>query len=534
MRLSLEQIDVNMQELETLLERTRQGRLEEADYQKLRAAIHTLGYVADLLRERNISLADLRELLLSPPPASTEKTREVLKNAGLETEEQKNQDASSLTSEKPSRPGHGRHAAIAYSGATQVRIAHATLHAGDRCPECGKGKVYALETPGVLIRLVGQAPIAGTIYELEKLRCNLCLEVFTAEAPAGVGEEKYDATSASMMALLKYGSGMPFHRLEVLQEQLEIPLPASTQWGILKETAERIEPALEELIRQAAQGQVLYNDDTGMRVLGLDTPDPPERKGVFTSGIISTREGQRIALFFTGRRHAGENLAAVLARRAAELGPPIQMCDALSRNLPKSLEVILGHCLAHGRRRFVKVIQNFPQECRHVLEALAEIYHNDELTREHSMSAEERLRFHQTHSRPVMDQLHVWLTTQFAEKRVEPNSGLGQAIAYLLNHWRELTLFLRQPAAPLDNNICERGLKKVILHRKNAFFYKSQNGADVGDLFMSLIHTCELSGANAFDYLTALQRNAAELANNAGKWMPWNFSDTLAQLDTVA
>jgi transposase len=534
MRSSLEQIDVNMQELETLLERTRQGRLEEADYQKLRAAIHTLGYVADLLRERDISLTDLRELLLSPPPASTEKTCEVLKNAGLATEERKAQEENSSAKEKVSRPGHGRHAAVAYSGAIKVRIAHATLHAGDRCPECGKGKVYALESPGVCIRLVGQAPIAGKIYELEKLRCNLCLEIFTAEAPAGVGEEKYDATSASMMALLKYGSGMPFHRLEVLQEKLEIPLPASTQWGIVKETAERIEPALEELIRQAAQGEVLYNDDTGMRVLGLDTPDPPERKGVFTSGIISTREGQRVALFFTGRRHAGENLAAVLARRAAGLGPPIQMCDALSRNLPKTLEVILGHCLAHGRRRFVKVIQNFPQECRYVLETLAEIYHHDELTREQNMSAEERLSFHQVHSGPVMNKLQVWLRAQFAENRVEPNSGLGQAISYLLNHWLELTLFLRQPGAPLDNNICERGLKKVILHRKNALFYKSQSGADVGDLFMSLIHTCELSGANAFDYLTELQRNAVELAKNPCEWMPWNYSETLAKLDSVA
>jgi hypothetical protein len=533
MRSSLEQIDVNMQELERLLERTRQGRLEEADYRKLRAAIHTLGYVAELLRERDISLAELRELLLCPPPASTEKTQEVLKNAGLETEK-KNPEGSSPSNEKPARPGHGRHAAIAYRGATKVRIAHSTLHSGDRCPGCSKGKVYALETPGVLIRLVGQAPIAGTIYELEKLRCNLCLEVFTAEAPEGVGEEKYDATSASMMALLKYGSGMPFHRLEVLQEKLEIPLPASTQWGILQETAERIEPALEELIRQAAQGEVLYNDDTGMRVLGLDTPDPPGRKGVFTSGIISTRQGQRIALFFTGRRHAGENLAAVLARRAAELGPPIQMCDALSRNLPKSLEVILAHCLAHGRRRFVKVIQNFPDECRYVLESLAEIYHNDELARKQNLSAKERLSFHQAHSGPVMDKLHAWLRAQFEEKKVEPNSGLGQAISYLINHWHELTLFLRQPGAPLDNNICERGLKKVILHRKNALFYKSQNGADVGDLFMSLIHTCELCGANAFDYLTQLQRNTAELARQPRQWMPWNYSNTLAQVDTVA
>lgn len=450
--------DVTPEELEALLEGVRDA-LGEAGYQKLKAAIRTLGYLAELLRERDIALDGLRELLLSPAGASTEKTRQVLQNAGIETQKQNQEKQNSQASQR-SRPGHGRHGVDAYSGAQKVKVPHPSLHPGDRCPECSKGRVYVLESPGVLVRLVGQAPITGTVYELEKLRCNLCLQVFTAEAPAGVGEEKYDATSASMMALLKYGSGMPFHRLEGLQGKLEIPLPASTQWGIMKETAERIEPALEELIRQAAQGEVLYNDDTGMKVLALDTPDPPERRGVFTSGIVSTCEGQRIALFFTGRRHAGENLSAVLARRAAELDPPIQMCDALSRNLPKTLKVILGHCLAHGRRRFVKVAQNSPEECRLVLETLAEIYHNDELTREQGMSSEQRLGFHQARSAPVMEGLHAWLTAQLQEKKVEPNSGLGQAISYLLKYWRELTRFLRQPGAPLDNNVCKRALKK--------------------------------------------------------------------------
>jgi transposase len=113
---------------------------------------------------------------------------------------------------------------------------------------------------------------------------------------------------------------------------------------------------------------------------------------------------------------------------------------------------------------------------------------------------------------------------------VEPNSGLGAAITYLLKHWTRLTLFLRQAGAPLDNNVCERALKKAILHRKNSLFYKTQNGADVGDLFMSLIHTCELNGANPFDYLTELPRHAEELTRNPAAWMPWNYRDTLARL----
>ena len=243
-----------------------------------------------------------------------------------------------------------------------------------------------------------------------------------------------------------------------------------------------------------------------------------------------------MALFFTGRRHAGENFAQVLAHRAAGLPPPIQMADALSRNfvkLPEKLQVIVGNCNAHSRRRFVDVVSNFPEQCRYVLENLAEVYGYDAQADERGLSPEERLRFHQEHSGPVMEKLHVWLRAQLAEKKVEPNSGLGSAIQYCLKHWKELTLFLRQAAAPLDNNIVERALKKAILHRKNSLFYKTENGAEVGDLFMSLIHTCELNDANAFDYLTELQKHADKVAKNPSAWMPWNYRGTLERAEAA-
>jgi hypothetical protein len=273
---------------------------------------------------------------------------------------------------------------------------------------------------------------------------------------------------------------------------------------------------------------VLHNDDTSMRVLKLKRPEGDARTGVFTSGIVATAEGGEIALFFTGREHAGENIAKVMKRRAAELPPAIQMCDALSRNVPKlpaGVEILLANCMAHGRRQFVEVAANFPGECRYVLETLGQVYGHDAEARE--LTAEERLRFHRERSGPVMDELHGWLEAQFAERKTEPNSGLGKAITYLLRHWRPLTLFLRQAGAPLDNNIVERALKRAVLHRKNALFYRTINGAQVGDLFMTLIHTCQLAGANSFDYLIELHRHARELAANPAEWMPWNYRETL-------
>lgn len=156
------------------------------------------------------------------------------------------------------------------------------------------------------------------------------------------------------------------------------------------------------------------------------------------------------------------------------------------------------------------------------------MYRHDADARAQGLGPQDRLAFHQAHSGPRIHDLQTWLTAQIDEHRVEPNSGLGHAIAYLRHHWTPLTLFLRQPGAPLDNNICERALKRAILHRKNALFYKTLAGAHVGDLFTSLIHTCELAGANPFDYLTVLSRHADALAAAPAAWMPWNYRDALA------
>jgi transposase len=154
----------------------------------------------------------------------------------------------------------------------------------------------------------------------------------------------------------------------------------------------------------------------------------------------------------------------------------------------------------------------------------------DAEARKGGLTAEERLRFHQEHSGPVMKKLHGWLEAQFAERKTEPNSGLGKAITYLLRHWKALTTFLREAGAPLDNNLCERALKRAVLHRKNALFYRTMNGAQVGDLFMTLIHTCQLCGANSFDYLTELQRHVQKLAAEPAAWMPWNYREALQRV----
>jgi transposase len=343
-----------------------------------------------------------------------------------------------------------------------------------------------------------------------------------------------------LIAVLKYGFGMPFYRLARLQEAAGIPLPAATQWALLLRTLPGPEAAYNELICQAAQGELLHNDDTYATLLGPvrrrdAAPAPPTdpdvattRTGTFTSGIVALKDGIRIALYFTGHQHAGENLADVLRHRAAGLSPPIHMCDALSRNLPKAFETILCNCLAHARREFVDVEPRFPDECHHVLETLGDVYHNDELARRQGLSPEQRLAWHQEHSAPLMTELEKWFQTQFDEKKVEPNSTLGDAIQFMQRHWHKLTQFLRVVGAPLDNTIVERALKRAILHRKNSMFFRTERGAHVGDVYMTLVHTAELCAANPIDYVRALMENAALVAACPSQWMPWNYTGALA------
>jgi transposase len=507
----LDQLVMSPSEREEFLGRMR-IQVSAQDYQR----IETFCQLVATLGQDNLS--KLRHLLFGRKTETTDQVCPVVESV------------SATSTPKPAPKGHGRCAARQYTGAHWIEVSHPSLQKGQRCPQCQKGSLRTQPRPAVVLRICASPPISATGWNLEKLRCDTCGQVFTAPTPAEAGASKYDESVAVTVALLRYGSGMPHYRLARLQQSLGVPLPESTQWELIVPLFKLALPLFEELLRQTAQSPVLHNDDTSMRILELrrgntSTADPidPERKGTFTTGIVGRVDDYTVALFMTGWRHAGENLAQVLEHRMAELPPPIQMCDALSRNTCGGFDSMLANCLGHGRREFVALAGSFPEQVRFVLEQIREIYRADAQAKELGLSAQERLLHHQTHSQPVMDALHQWMSQQLEDKKVEPNSGLGQAMGYLLKHWEPLTLFLRQPGAPLDNNICERVLKMAILHRKNSLSYKTLNGARTGDLFMSLIHTCRLNKINPYHYLLAIAKHPQQVKEQPQAWMPWNY-----------
>jgi transposase len=497
-------------------------------FAQIQSLLRVLFWVLQVLAEKKTALARLPEVLFR---SQNEKASRVLASTASPAPEPASKG-------KTKRKGHGRLKAGDYPGARRVRVPHADLQAGGICPACTQGKLYPIQQPAQLISLLAQPIFQATLWELERLRCARCGAFLTASPPPAA-TVKYDPSVGTMLALLRYGAGWPMYRIAKWQNCFGVPLPASTQWELIDQVAELPELIYEQLIDLGAQGTLIHNDDTNMRVQDLrkeivsgQSEDQDQRTGIFTTSLICHYGSHQIALFFTGRDHGGENLDHLLKRRAAGLDKPLQMCDALARNHSKLSVTELCYCLVHGRRHFVELIGDFPEECRTVIESIAQVYHIEHQIQEQNLSAAQRLQVHQERSQPVLEGLHQWMQQQLDQKKVEPNSGLGKAIQYMLRHWEPLTRFLKVAGAPIDNNICERALKMAILHRKNSLSYKTQRGAKVGDVFMSLVHTCQLHKINPFDYLTSLQKHAQRVRAEPLQWLPWNYHKTIARENT--
>ncbi len=565
-----EPIEIEEGEVERLIEQAQQGKLDAADQKRIVPLLRTLLWLERTLFETRISLAKLRKVLFGkrtekptrkpsqppdgsagsggdcqgksdppgdagPPAAGAADARDG-GNSDPETDPQRQsgeQPAVGNQGQKSTpRPGHGRLGAADYPGAERVFCPHDRYRAGDRCPECTRGRLYP-SRPLVRLRFRGLPLAKVTRYELEQLRCGACGFLFVARMPPAAGQETYDVSLKVNLTLAHYHLGLPFKRIESFQQLVGMPLPDATQWELVEEVADSAYPPFEYLKRFGAQQPLVFQDDTGARVLSLikeNQADPqPKRKGMYTT-VLRFEGEQSICLYFTGRQHAGENLDDLLALRDPDLAPIQWMSDGLAANTPKAHkdQAVDLSCLVHGRRQFVEIDEFFPSECARVIDAIATIYKHEAHCKDQQLTSAQRLAYHQEHSREVMDELKTWMEQQLEDRLVEPNSRLGGAFEYLLKRWKALTRFLHIPGAPLDNNTAERALKIILRYRKNSLFYKNEHGAYVGDVLTSLIETCRLAGTNPLDYLRALMENRSAVFADPAAWLPWNYRETLA------
>src|SRR5262245_43992165 len=534
----------NPAEIENLIEQIRRTNLEPGAKEKIERLLRTVLTLVELLQRKNTSIKKLQKMIFGKrterhPTALARKAEDSDKADESEKSDDDRPKASgdqearaeglaSESEDKPKRKGHGRRAASDYNGAKIVKCWHECLKIGDDCPSSCGGRLYDLNEPTTLIQFTGQPLITATKYEREALRCAKCQQRYVASLPEGIVNERYDATCDATIALMRYGGGLPWHRQAGLQAMGGAPLGEATMWERCEATADAAMAIFLSLMRLAAGGEVMHTDDTWVRILSCLKEDKEEKgRATNTSGIVVKAGGRKIALYLSGRRHAGENLAELFTKREEGLARPIQMSDALAANTSVEKNVISAYCLAHARRKVFELKDDYPAECVVVLDAVGKVYGYEAETA--GMDGERRLTHHQEKSGPVMKELKQWIEEQFSDRKVEPNSNLGKALQYWLSHWEELTVWLREPGTPLDNNESERALKQFILMRKNSMFFKTEHGAAVGDVLASLIRTCRLNGVNAWDYLVTIIRNKKGARSNPDLYLPWNYKEEAAE-----
>lgn len=516
--------NTNAGEIEQLINRIKSAEhnLKATDIELIERLLRTVIMLLSLVQRKNFTISNLRELIFGSKTEKQSEKVDIELGAGSEMPKETDEAI-----DKKSQ-GHGHRPLSEYTGARKVHCRNKDIEEGDRCTDslCG-GRLYNLNEPVVHLQFTGSPLVEATEYSREVLRCAKCQNRYKAPLPDGVSEEKYTASCDVTIALMKYGAGVPWHRQSQMQTSVGVPLSESVMWERCQSLADAALPVYIMLEKIASNGDVYYADDTSATILERERVKKylgeKERKGTQTTGIIIEVGEQKISLYKCSHRHAGENMSELLALRNPTAPPPIQMSDALPANWKGEGERICAKCMVHARRQFYKIRELYPRQCKIALKAFSKIYKYEAETK--TMSPSQRLSHHQKYSGPVMERLNKWIKTRLSKGKDEPNSPLGSAMRYFNTHYDDLSTFLRVPNAPIDNNEAERALKRFVLFRKNSLFFKTDHGADVGTLLMSLIESCRINNQNVWNYLLTLRSKAEDVRKSPSKFLPWNYTE---------
>lgn len=517
--------DIGQEELDALIHRVEEAiehglSLSSEDLTLLLNAIQTLAMVQSKLESKDVTLLKLKKLL---GMVSSSERRNV---------SNRRSSAKSKAIKKPSRKK---------PEPKVVKHTHKTLKKGDPCPQpdCDKGKLYPKD-PKIAIRISGHAPFEATKHICDRLRCNQCGALYTAEVPEEVlndGDlnQMYGYSARSLMAINKFYSGEGYHHQESLSSMMGHQVSASTVFDQVEYLANDATPIFYEMKRDAAKSVKFFGDDTFHRILDKEPEIRPNRNGkgqrlrtgIYSSCVIArTKDKHDIVIMDTSLGHFGEAIDDILRHRPPDLPPPLLMSDALSSNTPTACKVVQILCNAHGNRQF-KDIESFFPEVTPIIDQYCKIWTYDRHTKDQQMSDQARLEYHQKYSLPIMEEIKRWCEAKLQDETFEENSALGKAIRYFTKHYLELCRFCWIPGAELDNNLTEQTLKIIIRGRKTYMFFKTDNGAGVANVIISLIATAWRAGVNVFEYLTDIQRYKDQVKASPELWVPYRYESTI-------
>lgn len=518
--------------------------LSDDDLRLALLALKTVLSMQTTLEDHSITLAKLRKLLgIEPsserrPSANDTHTPEGHALSDEEEEALEQLKAEKRARDKQIRELRGRKKRSPPSKCKPTVIHHRLEghHKGQRCSGCAMGLLRKKE-PLEFLRVTGHSSFSSENHVRERLKCDTCDLVMAAPLPEAVirdgGEtQRYGYTARAVMALQKCGLATPYCRNEKISSLLGVKIPSSTQFDQCQYVAEAVEPVYHLLVQQSGLGSLLLGDDTVNKILG----NKPEKRNRRSDNALVTRSGNytttvisygsdrpAIVTFKTNLGHAGEFLDEVLSTRPINLEAPIVMTDASSNNTVTVSPTKEALCNAHARRKFVEVEQ-YSEVAVQAVELYKTIWYNDDESLLAAHTAAQRLEYHKTHSLPVMEAIKKLCEEALNDPHLETHSQVARALQYYVKHYKGLTAFCRWEGAPIDNNESEETLKLAIAIRKNSYFFKTQNGANVVDIILTLIATCERTGTNAYDYLVDLQRRADEVRESPEAFLPWVYT----------
>jgi transposase len=387
-------------------------------------------------------------------------------------------------------------------------VVHELAEADRTCPACG----------GTLREMAGQTEDAEEITVVERrfvmlqhvrkkyrCRCNGCVE--TAPGPVRLTTRpdargrRYSADFAIEVAMNKYGDHLPLERQARIMRREGLTIDSQTLWDQLEAAATILQPTYDALRRHVLAAPVIGADETWWRLL-----QGPEAKRWWAWSVTAEDAVAYTILESRSQEAARQVLNGYTGIVVAD---GYGAYDALARAGPR---FTLAHCWAHVRRKFVEAEPHYPGPCGEALAFIGQLYAveracprlpgADDEGRTEILRLRATLRAEQ--SAPIVTELHAWARRQHAL----PESSLGKALSYMLGLWPGLTRFLNDPRIPLDNNATERGLRGMVVGRKNHYGSRSKRGTEVAALFYSLIESAKLCGVEPKAYLLRALRAA--------------------------
>lgn len=372
------------------------------------------------------------------------------------------------------------------------------------CPKCG----------GDLREMAGQYEESDEIDVVERsfritrhkrqkyvCRCGECVETALGP-PRLIPGGRYSVDFAVEVATAKYLDQMPLARQERQMARQGLIVTRQTLWDQLDALLGHLEPTVEALHAYVLSADVIQADETRWPLLGTEGASKWHAWAVAREDAISYR------ILGSRGRDAGKKVLGGFCGTAVSDGYAVY--DALSRDGPGFL---LAHCWGHTRRKYLEAQEAYPRATE-VVERIARLYAIEARADEAKVTLAERGELRQAESRPVVDDIHRWITTEPAL----PKSLLGKAIAYTQRLWPGLVRFLDDARLPLDTNRVERGMRAPALGRKNHYGSRSLRGTKVAAAFYGLLESAKLAGLDPVEYLREAVRRA--IANPGNVTLP--------------